>query len=433
MCDRINSFLLQNNIINKNQFGFQKKSGTSSAAATLVDLIQNNCDVKGNAACCVFLDLKKAFDTVPHNNLLKKLENYGMRGNINCLIRNYLNNRHQIVDLTDICSASICNENSFGVPQGSNLGPLLFLIYINGIFDLKLNGILILFADDAVLVYFHTDYKTLNECIQEDIDAIEKWLVMNKLTLNADKTKFMLCSTQKKMPTEFAFQIKMCDKFLQQVSQFKYLGLNICDNLSWEYHIDSICRKVNGFASVMKRLGHNVHTSTKISVYYAMIHSHLTYLSPIWGVSATQNDLGRLQVAQNNAIRNIFNFEHSIQGIGTSDIKRNYGVLDVKQLIVMNSVIMFFKIKNNQIKCNYEITDRAHQYQTRNRDIPRTNVPRTKLGKFSTFRSSLNLFHSLNANIRAITNIHTFKKKIKNELLNHNIATNNSLNFQLHT
>lgn len=122
LCDRINCFITQNKIIHSNQFGFQKNSGTLSATSTLIDLLQTKLDIKGNIACCVFIDLRNAFDTVPHNLLLTKLETYGLRGNVNQLLRNYLSDRIQVVNLGDSKSSTIINENHFGVPQGSNLG-----------------------------------------------------------------------------------------------------------------------------------------------------------------------------------------------------------------------------------------------------------------------------------------------------------------------
>lgn len=167
------SFLKHQNIINANQYGVQKNSGTLSAAATVIDLLQTKLDFNCKTiACCIFIDLCKAFDTIPHELLLETLRNYGFRDNVNDLLRDYLKDRMQNVDIGDHNSDNSCNHNPFSLPQGSNLGPLLFLIYINGIFDLKLNGWLILFADDATLIYFDTNPTTLQQKIQEDLNQI---------------------------------------------------------------------------------------------------------------------------------------------------------------------------------------------------------------------------------------------------------------------
>ena len=121
---------------------------------------------------------------MPHEKLLEKLENYGVRGPANNLIRNYLTDRKQLVDNANVHSEEIINNNPFSLPQGSNLGPLLFIIYINGMFDLKLNGTLILYAGDATVVYTSDNLEVMQTKIQEDLQKISQWLKCNKLTIN---------------------------------------------------------------------------------------------------------------------------------------------------------------------------------------------------------------------------------------------------------
>lgn len=124
---------------------------------------------------------------------------------------NYLSDRKQYVDIDNTFSDSSVKSNRFALPQGSNLGPLLFLIYINGIFTLQLNGVLLLFADDAVLIYFNTNIEALNKKIQEDLDTIAQWLASNKLTMNADKTKYMLFNVNPSIVINSNFNLTMCN------------------------------------------------------------------------------------------------------------------------------------------------------------------------------------------------------------------------------
>lgn len=417
ICDRINNFLNKHQIINKNQYGFQKNSGTLSAASCLVDTLQNKLDQLPNSkACCVFLDLKKAFDTVPHALLLNKLEHYGIRGNSNKLLGDYLKNRNQFVDVNGAESDNIINENQFGLPQGSNLGPLLFLIYINGLLDLKLNGIMILFADDAVLIHSHTDINTLNTKIQEDLNKISTWLSANKLTLNASKSKFMIIKGQQ-IPNA-QFQLKINNAPIDRVNSFRYLGINLTDSLKWDFHIDSICRKIYGIASIMKRMGNKINQSTRISIYYSMINSHLSYLSPVWSSSASVRDMDKLQVAQNIAIRKIFSYDYYVTGVSTADILKKYYILNVRQQCLFNEHIFFYKILNKQIKCSFSVSnERNHQYSTRNASQPNLSNFRTNLGKFSIFRYCANNFYNTYG---AQTNqsLNSFKKKLKKTLMN---------------
>lgn len=245
-------------------------------------------------ACCIFIDLRKPFHTIPHTYLLNKIFHYGIRGIAHTLLSDYLSLRKQYVDIKGIHSDNVNNQNQFGLPQGSNLGPLLFLLYINGIFDLKLNGTLLLYADDATLVYFHTDPHTLEKKLQEDLNLIANWLRINKLTLNATKTKYMIIKACAATNHSNDLNLRIDNNILSRVTSFKYMGITLQENLKWNLHIDSICRKIMGITSIVNRLGNKIHQSTRISFYYSMINSHLSYLLPVWCTSASQNDLSRL-------------------------------------------------------------------------------------------------------------------------------------------
>lgn len=420
--DRINTFLSKNNIINENQFGFQKNSGALSAASTLVDLLQTNLDANKNSiACCVFIDLKKAFDTVPHIRLLSKMSDYGLRGNVNKLIASYLNTRPQFVDVNDTFSDTITNPNEFGLPQGSNLGPLFFLIYINGIFDLKLHGILILYADDAVLVLFDTCVNSLRNKVQSDLNTIASWLAFNKLTLNSDKTKYMLVKPFYSQIQTTNFHLTIDNAQMERVSTFKYLGLIIREDLKWDNHIDSICNKLAGFTGAARRFGRNLSVDTKISLYYSMCNSYLSYLSPVWSPSITQQQIYRLQVAQNNAIRVIFSFEYNILNLSTAEIYAKYNILDIKKLIPYYEAIMIYKMDKNLMKCSHNIDrNSAHDYDTRSRSLPRLQPFRTNMGKNSIFRTCTERYRELPPGLHRLQSLHLFKKHLKNHIVNQN-------------
>lgn len=422
LCDRLTAFLAKQNVIHKNQFGFQKNSGALSAASTLVDFLQTGLDAKKNSvACCVFIDLKKAFDTIPHVRLISKLNNYGLRGKVNDLIASYLNARSQHVDISNTFSDPLINRNKFGLPQGSNLGPLLFLIYINDIFGLKLNGILTLYADDAVLVYIDNNIDTLRNKVQSDLNTIASWLLHNKLTLNSSKTKYMLIKPSYTQMQSENFELRIDNNPIERVSTFKYLGLLIQDNLKWNEHVNLVCNKLAGITGAARRFGKNLMTKSKISFYYSMCNSHLSYLCPVWGASISQNETNRLQVAQNNAIRVIFAYEYNILGLNTSEIYQKFKIPKINQLIRINELTMIFKIDKKIMKSSYDVDrNQPHNYTTRTSSLPRLLPFRTDLGRKSIFRHCTEKYRELQPCMHALQSLHTFKRRIKKQILANN-------------
>lgn len=276
---------------------------------------------------------------------------------------------------------------------------------------------LILFADDAVLTYSHYDKTVLRDKVQEDIDRIHEWLINNRLTLNADKTKYLLIKNNNNHIDDFTLKINNND--IERVEAFKYLGVIIRDNLKWNTHVDTLCGRVFGLIGASKRLGNKLHPSTKIAFYHSMINSSLTYLLPVWGTSLNEINLNKLQVVQNKALRAIFAYEYKQMNYNTSMIRCKYGLLSIRQSIRFACSVLMYKIENNSIKINYTIErNNAHPYPTRGRNTPILDTYRTNLGRHNIFRICTSFYNDLNPSIKNVNSLAMFRNNLKLELLN---------------
>ena len=296
---RLMEFLDHNGSLFNHQFGFRKKHSTTHALINLTERVRFNID-KGNFACGVFIDLQKAFDTVDHEILLSKLEHYGIRGKCNSWFRSYLFDRRQYVTV----HGSNSNQDFIrhGVPQGSVLGPLLFLIYINDLPNAIHNSETNLFADDTCLLSCDSNLQTLEHKVNSDLRLLSHWLIANKISLNATKTEVILFRSRNKRVN---FKMKlMLDKYqLPFSSHVKYLGLLIDEHLSWNYHTQFIASKLSKANGILAKLRHFVPLNILITIYYALFHSHLSYAAIVWG-QYTRND-SRISILQKKAVRTI--------------------------------------------------------------------------------------------------------------------------------
>ena len=193
MSVRVKEFLNKNNAFSNHQFGFREGFSTEYAMLDIYEKLLHNLD-KGFSSCAIFLDLAKAFDSVDHDILLQKLPRYGIKGNALKFFRSYLTARTQFVRLGRTESSILPVD--FGVPQGSILGPLLFIIFINDLPNAT-NLFIKLFADDTFLCAQNSDIELLETEVNRELNNVYQWLVANKLTLNTGKSKFMIVTNKK--------------------------------------------------------------------------------------------------------------------------------------------------------------------------------------------------------------------------------------------
>ena len=226
-------------IISNSQFGFRQKHSTSHAILTLIEKVTKAID-KFQHTVGVFLDLSKAFDTIDHDILLYKLYHYGIRGKALEWFRSYLTNRKQFVAINVHYSSQ--QDVDCGVPQGSLLGPLLFILCITDIQNSSEILSFILFADDSNVFLSHPDPHILVNTLVSELEMLLFWIRTNNLSLNLQKTKCMIFSNSlDRLPMNIALD----GTVLEIVSSTKFLGLTIDNKLSWKPHIDSVCRTIS--------------------------------------------------------------------------------------------------------------------------------------------------------------------------------------------
>ena len=244
--NQLYQYMKENGLFTSDQSGFLRLHSTLTCLLKMSDDWYNGLDL-GKLVGLVFIDLKKAFDTVDHDILCKKLELYGVQQRELSRFRSYLSNRKQFCRVNGVDSD--IGEIEVGVPQGSCLGPLLFLIYINDLPEAVQGSSVTMYADDTSLCYQSHDLTQLNEAINSDLSKLETWLQGNKLSLNVAKTHSMLISTKQKGSSlrsrNEALELKIRDNELEVVQKTKYLRVQIDCSLDWKEQIKAVSTKVS--------------------------------------------------------------------------------------------------------------------------------------------------------------------------------------------
>ena len=298
MFKRVYEFLENNKCIYKLQFGFRTKHSTNHTLVNITETIREALDSK-RIAGGVFVDLQKAFDTVNHEILLQKLNHYGIRGIVNDWFVSYLSDRTQYVSLLGYQSTVLHIRH--GVPQGSVLGPLLFLIYLNDLHKAIKHSKVYHFADDTNLLNISDSPSKLQKQLNIDLKLLYKWLLANKISLNCAKTEFIIFHKPGHKPT-FNFKIKMNGHRVRPSDHIKYLGVYLDSTLSGHSHCENLTKKLKRANGMLSKIRHYVPVTELRSIYYAIFSSHMMYGSQVWGQSITTHT-EKVFKLQNRAMR----------------------------------------------------------------------------------------------------------------------------------
>ena len=318
---RIYDFLIKNKILYEKQFGFRKGHSTSHAINYSVKYVSDKIEQKQHVIG-IFLDLSKAFDTISHSKLLVKLQNYGIRGNCLDLITNYLSNRKQVTKFDNV--KSNVDDIIYGVPQGSVLGPLLFLLYINDIIHCTEKSEFVIFADDTNLFVAANSKLEVYSIANEVLRSIYQYMSANQLHINFSKCAHMYfrpnlnnderMSCARSLRYDQYLTLSINGHKIKQVDKIKFLGVVIDENLSWDDHIKHLENKLLSTIVLIKHVKKFIPTSHHLEIYHSLFVSHLTYGISCWG-GACPSKLLKIFTIHKRCIRILFgeklSFDHS--------------------------------------------------------------------------------------------------------------------------
>ena len=413
MYNRLVEFTNKLEIYYCHQFGFRTNHSTNLALTHLINKIATAIDQKEITAS-VFLDLSKAFDTLNHDILFSKLERYGIRGVALNWVKSYFNNRTQFVQYNKFSSARIAIQ--CGVPQGSILGPLFFILYINDLPNASHLVKPLLFADDTSICYASSDPIVLATVLNEALLNISTWMKANKLSVNIDKTNYIIFQpTQKKSTYEIILLLD--DRLITQKKQIKFLGVLLDENRSWKPHINYVCKKVSKSIGVIYRARFNLSKSTKLSLYYTLIYPYLIYCNTIWSSTYVSN-LKRLQILQKRIVRLLTSSSFLAH---TAPLFKKLKILDINRINSFCTGLFMYSYHNKLLPPPFlnlfSTSNQFHNYNTRNADTYRSHACRTNIKQFTMLSRGPKLWNSLPDTVKNAGTLNCFRNRIRKYLL----------------
>jgi hypothetical protein len=409
---RLEDHLHVNDILAPSQFGYTKFSNTELAVAHVLNDIYKSVDV-GAATSLTCLDLSSAFDCVIHSIMIKKLRKLKLAPSFLSLLKSYFQNRIQMVKIDDQFSNS--RSVIYGVAQGGVCSGILFNLYINSINKVTLNSSLMLYCDDISLVTSAATPTLLKQYLEEDLKRISIWLKCHFLFPNERKTKYLMFHNKRRHENfhELALNIRFNGTIIERVEHTKLLGLEIDETLSFSYHIYQLQKKIVSFIFALKRIRSLISDKTALTLYFAYIHSRLSYMNVIWA-TIPKYLMDSIEIIQRKALRIVLCKERLCSRTELYSEK----ILPVSVQCKLSAAILTFKIINNTAKTNVliEYANQRHGHATRNANNIVIQRTATQLGAANFFIRAFSEFNAIPPEIKKFVSLNLFKSHYREHL-----------------
>ena len=411
---RLYDYCKNKNILFGDQYGFRPKHSTTDAIAKFTAHVAKAMENK-MTTMSVFLDLSKAFDTIDHATLLTKLHFYGIRGIALEWFKNYLTDRTQFVSYRNV--KSTYHDVTCGVPQGSMLGPLLFIIYTNDLPNALLHSKCILFADDTTVYHTSNDIKTLRENIEYDMTSLSDWFRANKLSLNVLKTNFVLFAPKHKSLINDVSSIRIGDEIIPRVNHAKFLGIYIDELLEWGYHIDHIIKKIANGIYAINAAKRYLSVENLKSLYFSFVQSYLSYGAIIWS-SAYQCRLHKLEILQKKAIRNVCKANYNEPSTPLFKYLHIPKIADIFNIQLCKFMFLYSTgMLVESLQTIFTTNSNIHSHNTRHCRDPHVVTRQTSCIARTFIHRAPKVWLDLPINIRTITSIDHFSSQVKKHFI----------------
>ena len=365
------AYFKDNNLMSEQQYGFRAQHSTELASVKLVDHIIKQMDnrYETKTPVAIFCDLSKAFDCLNFDIFLSKLEYYGVDGTPLALIKSYLSNRYQYVQFEN-CKSDLLKVKT-GIPQGSILGPLFFSVLINDIVKSSSKLSFLMYADDTTIYFNLEDFPALNreQEINKELEKLNLWFKLNKLTLNVDKTKCIFFHKRRAVPS---INLSMNNIPIDIVPHFNYLGIILDKHLSWKTHITMVTGKLSKISGILNRLKYIYPTHILLTIYKSLFVPHINYGSLVWGQNF--NSISKLQKKVIRTVTRSNYIAHS------EPLLKELNLLNVKDLMDLKLIKFLHKLYDNKLPIYFneympylEARETKHNLRPHPLPVPRVN------------------------------------------------------------